>query len=257
MGICPLIQFAVVPFHQPDAGVVSVIWVDASPMTPAEAGCSVLRLPADERERFRKYRHPLAAHQFLAGRLLIRGWLEAVSGTPAAEWRLSEGERGRPAIAHPVSPWSFNLAHSGGMVACALSLLPDVGVDLEDLDRRPMSPDLFRRYCSPAEIADIERQPEDGRMRRFLTYWTLKEAYLKARGLGIAVHLADVEFSIGAPRPSIAFRGSLEGSDPGWAFALFQPSPRALLSVAAPHAAGARLPVFDVRAIPLEALTSA
>lgn len=216
-----------------------------------------MRLPAAEVERYKKYRHPITAYQFLGGRLLIRGWLEAVSGTPAAQWQLVEGERGRPAIAHPASPWSFNLAHSGGMVACALSRLPDVGVDLEDLNRRPMALDLFRRYCSPAEIADIERQPEDGRMQRFLTYWTLKEAYLKARGLGIAVHLADVEFSIEGPRPSIAFRGSLAGTDTGWAFALFQPAPRCLLSVAAPQAAGTPPPVFDVRAMPLEALTSA
>ncbi|HUR20714.1 MAG TPA: hypothetical protein VMZ90_07890, partial [Vicinamibacterales bacterium] len=82
-------------------------------MPPHEAAQSVLALPSDERERFHKYRHPLAAYQFLAGRLLIRKWLEAVSGTAAAEWKIVEGARGRPAIAHPSSPWSFNLAHSG------------------------------------------------------------------------------------------------------------------------------------------------
>jgi 4'-phosphopantetheinyl transferase len=133
-------------------------------------------------------------------------------------------------------------------------LLPDVGVDLEHLDRRPMARDLYRRFCSPAEIADIERQPEEARARRFLTYWTLKEAYLKARGLGIAVSLADVEFAIDGPRPLISFRGSLEGTDPSWAFALFQPSPRWLLSVAAPQPVGSPQPGFDVRAVPLAAL---
>ena len=245
------------PFHQPDAGVVSVIWVDVSPMRSVEAEACLPRLPADERERFHRYRHPLTAHQFLVGRLMIRRWLEAVSGTPAAEWRLVEGTRGRPAIAHPASPWSFNLAHSGGIVACALSLVPDVGVDVEHLDRRPMERDLIRRYCSAKEVADIEQQPEDERSRRFLTYWTLKEAYLKARGLGISVQLADLDFSLDAPHPTIAFRGSLEGTDPAWAFALFQPTPRCLLSVAAPHPGGTPRPVFDVRGVSLDALTSA
>jgi 4'-phosphopantetheinyl transferase len=225
-------------------------------MTRGEAEVSVKRLPANERERFHRYRHTLASHEFLVGRLLVRGWLEAVSGIAAGEWQFTEGERGRPGIAHPASPWSFNLAHSGGMVACALSLLPDIGVDLEDLNRRPLSRDLFRRYCSPAEVADIESQPEQDQMRRFLTYWTLKEAYLKARGLGIAVHLADVEFSVSGPRPSVTFKGSLEGSDAGWAFALFQPSPRCLLSIAVPQPDGTPPPAIDVRALPLEALTS-
>ena len=225
-------------------------------MTPMVAEACLLRLAPDERDRFRRYRHPLASYQFVVGRLLVRAWLEAVSGTAAAEWQLVEGPRGRPHIDYPVSPWSFNLAHSGGMVACVLSRLPDVGVDLEHLDRRPMAPDLYRRFCSPAEIADIEQQPEEARARRFLTYWTLKEAYLKARGLGIAVHLADVEFSLDGSRPSIAFRGSLDGTDAGWAFELFQPSPRCLLSVAAPQPAGAPPPRFDVQTVPLEVLTS-
>jgi 4'-phosphopantetheinyl transferase len=223
-------------------------------MSSDDAERSLVTLPTDERDRFRKYRHPLAAHQFLVARLLIRSWLQAVSGTAASKWQFIEGARGRPAIGHPSSPWSFNLAHSGGMVACVLSRLPDVGVDLEHLDRRPIDRDLHRRYCSPAEIADIERQPEEARTRRFLTYWTLKEAYLKARGLGIGVALADVEFCLDGARPSIAFRGSLEGADAAWVFALFQPSFQYLLSVAAPQPLDMPEPSFHVQAISLDAL---
>jgi 4'-phosphopantetheinyl transferase len=243
-------------FARPEEGVVSVTWVDASAITREDLRAALSQLPAAEVERFHRYRHAGAANQFLAGRLLLRQWLQALTGTAAAEFLLVEGERGRPAISHPPTAWSFNLAHSGGLVACALSLMPEVGVDLEHLDRRPMAPDLFRRFCSPAEIADIERQPEAARAQRFLTFWTLKEAYLKARGLGIAVPLAEVEFSVDGPTPEITFRGTLEGTDPGWAFALFQPTTRCLLSVAAPQPAGTRRPVFDVHSVPLEVLIS-
>jgi 4'-phosphopantetheinyl transferase len=118
-----------------------------------------------------------------------------------------------------------------------------------------MDRDLFRRFCSPVEIADIERHSEETRTQRFLTYWTLKEAYLKARGLGIAVQLSDVEFNLDGPQPSITLRDSLADADPGWAFALFQPSPRFLLSVAAPQPSGTPRPAFEVRAMPLESLT--
>jgi len=244
-----------VSFPLPETGVVCVCWVDASQLSEEEAARTVVRLPADERERFHRYRHALAASQFLVGRLLIRQWLEALTGTPSSALKIIEGPRGRPALEASASPWSFNVAHSGGLVACAMSRLADVGVDLEHLDRRPMGHDLYRRYCAPAEIADIEQQPEDRRLVRFLTYWTLKEAYLKARGLGIAVHLADVEFSIEGPQPVIRFRDSLEGADPGWAFALFHPTDRFLLSVAAPQPAGTPSPTFEVQAIPLELLT--
>ena len=241
-------------FPHPAADAVSVIWVDVSRLTSETATGALATLPSAEIARFQRYRHQQSAHQFLVGRLLLRRWLEEVAGVPSGDWQLIEGDRGRPVIAHPATAVAFNLAHSGGLVACALSLLPEIGVDLEHLDRRPMAPDLFRRYCSPAEIADIERQPGDERPRRFLTYWTLKEAYLKARGLGIAVPLAEVEFSINGPNPSIRFRGSLEGTDPAWAFALFQPTPRFLLSVAAPHPDGSRRPEFDVHHLTLDAL---
>jgi len=246
-----------VTFPHPKAHAISVCWVDVSRVTPDEAAAWAQRLPPDERDRFHRYRHPIGAHEFLAGRLLIRGWLEAVSGTPAAAWRFAEGPRGRPEIAEPASPWSFNLAHSGGLVACVLSRLPDVGVDLEDLERRTPTRDLARRYCSPAEVADIERLPAPEQDRRFLTYWTLKEAYLKARGLGIAVHLSDLEFTIDGPHPVLAFRASLEGTSPDWAFELFQPTPRHLLSVAAPQPAGTPRPAIALHAITIDALTAA
>jgi len=245
-----------VPFPRPADRAIAACWIDVSPLTPEHAAALVTRLPSAERDRFRRYRHVLLAHQFLVGRLLIRRWLESVTGTPAAEWQLVESDRGRPGIAHPPSPWSFNLAHSGNLVAGVLSTAFDAGVDLEDLDRRPLAPELSRRFCSPAEVADIESLPDGSRTRRFLTYWTLKEAYLKARGLGITVHLADVEFALNGLHPAVNFRGSLDGTSRDWAFELFQPTPRYLLSVAAPHPAGTSRPEIRLHALSLDALTA-
>ncbi len=52
----------------------------------------------------------------------------------------------------------FNIAHSSGLVACALAHGRDVGVDVEDLKRRPVEPAVVSRYCSPFEAADVEAQ---------------------------------------------------------------------------------------------------
>ncbi|MSO49853.1 MAG: 4'-phosphopantetheinyl transferase superfamily protein [Acidobacteria bacterium] len=253
--ISSLLQSPDLSLPRPSDRDVCVCWVDVSAVTADDASAWVSRLPQTERDRYARYRHQLAAHQFLVGRLLIRGWLESLTGTSAAAWELREGERGRPEIASPPSPWSFNLAHSGNLVACVLSSVSDVGVDLEDLDRRPLTRDLARRFCAPAEVADIEQQPEAAQTHRFLTYWTLKEAYLKARGLGIAVHLADLEFNLAGEHPSISFRESLEGTSRDWAFGLFQPTPRYLLSVAVPQPAGSPRPDIAVSAVTLDALT--
>jgi 4'-phosphopantetheinyl transferase len=247
------------PLLGPDT--IHVGWVDASAVTPDAASLSVLRLPEDEQTRFHRYKRPLDAHQFLVGRLLLRGWLEQTTGVSAAAWRLREGDRGRPEIADPPSPYTFNLAHSGGMVACGLAVSDEgyspecgIGIDLEDLQRRPMTRDLARRFCAPIECADIDQQPPEFQTARFLTYWTLKEAYLKARGLGIAVHLADIAFRLEPQHPVVTFRESLIGTSADWAFALFQPTSRYLLSVAAPQPAGAPRPQILLHAVSLATL---
>ena len=65
-------------------------------------------------------------------------------------------------------------------------------------------------------------------------YWTLKEAYLKARGLGISVPLADISFTLGDDGlASISFNGSLAGTDDRWRFHLQRHAPHHLMAMAA------------------------
>jgi 4'-phosphopantetheinyl transferase len=233
-------------FPRPTADALAICWTDVRTLAPAEAARWAATLPDEERARFHRYRHPRSAAEFLAGRLLLRRWLAAVTGMPAAAWRLVEGPRGRPAIASPTSSLQFNLAHSGGVVACILTDHRTAGVDVEDLGRRWIEPELWRRYCAPSEVADIETQPEGMRGHRFLQYWTLKEAYLKARGLGIAVTLADVAFRLEPAPPRVCFEGDLAGDDDAWAFGLTSAGADHLLSWATPQPPGTSRPPATV-----------
>ncbi len=152
---------------------------------------------------------------------------------------------GRPEIASPPTGLQFNLAHSAGLVVCALAAGRDVGVDVEDLARRTVDLAVVSRYCSAEEILDIQAQ-RDRWHDRFLRYWTLKEAYLKARGLGISVTLSDLSFSSDDARPRIALTRSLQGADDRWMFQLAQPTDRHLIAVAA-ATADAVQPVVSVQ----------
>ena len=141
-------------------------------------------------------------------------------GVAPESWPWREGPRGRPEIGWPSAPVSFNVAHSGDVVVCAIAEGMHVGIDIEDRTRAQLDRALVPRYCSPSEAGDIERHGAAWQ-DRFLKYWTLKEAYLKATGLGIAVHLADLSFSIAADEAvSVELRASLAGTDPNWTFDL-------------------------------------
>jgi 4'-phosphopantetheinyl transferase len=189
-------------------------------------------LQPEERARADAFKDMEARAAFLIGRGMARTMLAEVTGVPPADWRFGTGAHGRPEILTPDTPWHFNLAHSHGMVACALASGREVGVDIEYLDRPKSTHDVAQRACAPDELADIDAAPEPDRQERFLVYWTLKEAYLKARGLGISVHLADVAFDLSSGEPAFTPGGSLADADRRWLFRLAQPAPTHILAVA-------------------------
>lgn len=214
----------------------------------AEPDAPARWLTGVDRQRYDRFAGDDDRRMFLLGRAMARSLVGAALGVPPAAWEWREGSHGRPEIARPATSVRFNLTHSAGLVACALADRCDVGVDVEDLQRRPVDPAVVARYCTPEEIADIAVSRE-GWHDRFLRYWTLKEAYLKARGLGIAVPLAEIGFRLDDHRARIVFRGSLAGADDRWALVLTQPTSRHILAAAAEATDGAA-PTWRIEALP-------
>jgi 4'-phosphopantetheinyl transferase len=199
-----------------------------------------------ERERYHRFRHDRDRAMFGLGREMARTIVADALGIAPDAWTWRDGPHGRPEIASPATDLHFNLSHSAGIVICAVARRA-VGVDIEDLSRRAPDPAIVSRYCSPDEAADVRGHGEHW-PARFLTYWTLKEAYLKARGLGIAVHLSDISFSVDAAGSTagITFRESLTGTDHRWAFHLTPIEPHHLAAVAVQTADG-HVPALTVR----------
>lgn len=238
---------AVLPRLETDVGV----WYARTDALSAAAGSVADRWLTDrERVRFARFQGYDDRDMFLLGRVMARSLVAAALGIDPHDWSWGEGPHGRPEIASPDCDLHFNLAHSAGLVACALSRDREVGVDVEDLRRRPVDPAVVRRYCAPDEAADI-RAHGDAWHDRFLRYWTLKEAYLKARGLGISMPLAEIAFSLDGGTARVGFIGSLAGSDDRWSFHMEQPTERHILAAAAAAASGPA-PAFRIAPLPLE-----
>ena len=91
---------------------------------------------------------------------------------------------------------------------------------------------LLRRCCSPFELATLEAALAADRHDLFLRYWTLKEAFLKARGLGLSVPLSSISLTLDGRRASIAFADALAGWSTGWEFRLEQLTRHHLMAVA-------------------------
>jgi 4'-phosphopantetheinyl transferase len=183
-------------------------------------------LSPDEEARYRRFAFVRNGQQFLVGRALVRTTLSCYADVPPADWVFAAGVYGKPEIARPeaFAKLCFNLAHTDGLVACAVAAC-EVGVDVEEVNRRNVSADLARYCLSAAELAHWESLPDEERREVFFDYWTLKEAYSKARGLGLSVPLHAFSFELHADKPPTLSLTPESGEDPkDWQFARLRPS---------------------------------
>ena len=85
-------------------------------------------------------------------------------------------------------------------MASAVSWEVEVGIDAECADRRMEVESLAREVCSAHEQAQLRAAPPEARKALFMDLWTLKEAYLKALGVGIACGpLHQISFDLSGP----------------------------------------------------------
>lgn len=157
----------------------------------------------------------------LAGRLILRHLLSRYAGSPPSQWRFERTPHGRPMVVTPTlePPLFFSVSHTNGLVAVALARFSELGVDVEREDRSLRVDGLARRHCSPGERRDLDGLEPGGRSARLLRFWTLKEAFAKARGSGLRFSLQHADFS-GAPdagRVEARIDGSL-GEEAAWHF---------------------------------------
>ena len=82
------------------------------------------------------------------------------------------------------------------MIVCAVMLDEDIGCDVENISRNNDVLAIADRYFSHSESRELFSLPIEQQRSRFFDYWTLKESYIKAWGLGLAIPLGDFTFTI-------------------------------------------------------------
>lgn len=85
----------------------------------------------------------------------------------------------------------FNISHSKDLVVCAIAEAP-IGIDVEFLDPQINYLD-FKPQMTPNEFHRIHSS--DSKIKSFFTYWTSKEAVLKAHGDGLIIPLESFEIT--------------------------------------------------------------
>jgi 4'-phosphopantetheinyl transferase len=185
-------------------------------------------LTREERGRWQRFYFPRHRHQYLISRALARTALSRYLDAHPGQLRFEANRYGRPELLNAQGiPLRFNLSKTDGLIMCGVTLQEDIGVDIETVDRKIATEDIAGRYFSPQEANDLRVLDGSRKQDRFFQYWTLKESYIKARGMGLSLPLDQFTFHLpveGASM-SLSFDPRLQ-DDPGhWQCWLLEPAP--------------------------------
>jgi 4'-phosphopantetheinyl transferase len=203
----------------------------------------------EERERQLRYVFEKNRHEYLITRALVRTVLSRYRPVDPKAWVFQAGQYGKPDIVGPdvAQKVCFNLSNTTGLVACIVADSRDVGVDTEELERASRAIEIADRFFSPIEASALRSLPAPRQPRRFTTYWTLKEAYIKARGMGLSIPLDQFSFLLSpGSEPAIAFDPRLDDDPRTWQFARLLPTSRHMVAAAVRVTPGERV-TFVVR----------
>ena len=106
---------------------------------------------------------------------------------------------------------NFNVSHSNNLAIVGVTRGRHLGIDLEYIQRDFACEEIARRVFSPHEIATLNDLPGDLKHEAFFNCWTRKEAYIKARGMGLSYPLNQFEVSLIPGEPARLI--SVDGDD--------------------------------------------
>ncbi len=212
-----------------------------------------------ERARYDRIIVQHARHQHLLARALVRTTLSRYADVDPVAWAFCENEYGRPAIVPPpgaggeeIKHLRFNISHTDGLIVCGVVRDLELGVDVEDTWRSRETVAIADRFFSEREVNDLHALPHGRQKDRFFDYWTLKESYIKARGMGLALPLGKFSFFPDRRPIPIATDPSLDDDPATWQFELFCPTDRHRAAVGVRRGAGEQdLKLRSFKVVPL------
>ncbi|MCX6544724.1 MAG: 4'-phosphopantetheinyl transferase superfamily protein [Acidobacteria bacterium] len=160
------------------------------------------QLTPDELARAARFHFARDRVAFAVGHVLVRRTLSEQTSAPPSGWSFVSNAHGKPEVQPSAggTPWRFNISHCAGMVMTGFARDRDIGVDVESADRFRAGLEIARFCFAPEEVRAIESASEHERRTTCAAVWTLKEAYIKARGLGLTIPLADFAIDLGSMR---------------------------------------------------------
>lgn len=216
------LSFSPLDSAQSGVGCVHIWLLDLEKIQGEKLATQESVLSSEELRRANSFKQ--RRQEFIATRLFMRLCLARYAGLPPAALKFSTGASGKPFLTantpHPTPSRlplpEFNLSHCGNLAVLAVSDF-QVGLDIETPRKRTFM-SIAERYFHPDELRQLQAAATQDQQQLFFKFWTLKEAFFKALGGGIATGLDKVNFNLQPNQPGFSFDPALGQRENDWQF---------------------------------------
>jgi 4'-phosphopantetheinyl transferase len=145
-------------------------------------------LDAEERERAARFHFERDRERYIIARGVLRRLLSTYLGT--SQFALTTNKFGKPFLQPPHNTLHFNVSHSRDLALFGFTRMGEIGADVECIRPDFATQEIANRFFAPDEAATLAQLDESERAGAFFNCWTRKEAYIKARGIGLSLGLS-------------------------------------------------------------------
>lgn len=172
-------------------------------------------LSADERDRAYSFRFFTDRHRFVAAHGQLRIILGQYMGVKPNHLRFHQTEYGKPyVVCEPgLRAPDFNMSNSHGLILYAFTNQRAVGVDVEYIRQELAEEQIAERFFSSGEVSALRSLPVELRVRSFFNCWTRKEAFIKAKGIGLSLPLDQFEVALSPEEPAALLKTGWDESE--------------------------------------------
>jgi len=164
------------------------LWLAAVPDCLADLEKMLEVLDAAERERAARFHFERDRERYIVARGVLRLLLGTYLGT--SQFALATNKFGKPFLQPPHDRLHFNVSHSRDLALFGFTRVSEIGVDVESIRPDFATQEIANRFFAPDEAATLMQVDETERAGAFFNCWTRKEAYIKARGIGLSLGLS-------------------------------------------------------------------
>lgn len=194
----------------------------------------------EELKRYKSFINKNSQTQYLISRALLYSTLSKYTAIPPDDIVLSYNKYGKPYLNEIMNAQDlkFNLSHSNGIAVCALTAKREIGIDIEKIRFIKNIKSIIKKFFTADEVKIFTAFPEKFYDERFVEYWTLKEAYLKALGYGLYMPLNSISLDYESEKViNYSYTSTNSANNPSYQhkFFLFDVPPLYKLSVCVNH----------------------